>query len=73
MEIGEPIGDGIDRKTVMPKNGCRIIWPIRTNGDEGRWQLGVEKLREAYSKGYVKLGKFTRTGMAISYLRARKS
>lgn len=68
VEIGEPIGDGIDRETIMPKNGCRIIWPIRTNGDEGRWQLGVEKLREAYSKGYVKLGKFTQTGMAISYL-----
>ena len=69
VKIGDPIGEGVARSTVPPIEGARIIWPIRTNGDEGRWNIGVNRLKDAYNKGYVRLGKFSEIGMAISYLK----
>lgn len=70
VSVGEPIGRGVDRHTVQPLPGTRVIWPIRTNGEEGRWNIGVEKLRNAVQKGYVRLGRFTDKGMAITYLKS---
>jgi len=69
IKIGDPIGEGVDRNTVKPIEGLKTVWPIRSNGEEGRWNIGVTRLKEAYSKGYVRLGKFTDNGMAISYLK----
>ena len=69
IKIGEPIGEGVDRNTVEPIAGAKTIWPIRANGDEGRWNIGVKRLDEAYKKGFVRLGKFTDNSMAISYLK----
>ena len=43
---------------------------IRSNGEEGRWNISPEKLREIYPKGYVRLGKFVPNGMAIAYLKS---
>lgn len=68
VSIGDPIGRDTDRNTVQPLPGTKIIWPIRSNGEEGRWQIGKERLTDAYEKGYVQLGKFTSRGMAINYL-----
>ena len=69
VKIGEPIGEGVERSTVVPIEGTKTIWPIRANKEEGRWNIGVDRLKDAYNKGYVRLGKFTETGMAISYLK----
>jgi len=68
VSIGKPLPPGEDRNTVLPLLGTKVIWPIRSNGEEGRWQIGTAKLKEALSKGYVKLGRFTENGMAINYL-----
>lgn len=68
VKVGEPLPPGEDRHNVPAIQGTRVVWPIRSNGDEGRWQLGREKFIEAYRKGYVRLGKFTNKGMAITYL-----
>lgn len=66
------IGDAIpleqDRQSVVAPEGSIAIWPIHTNGTEGRWMQGKESLAKLVKKGYVRLGKFTATGMAISYL-----
>lgn len=69
IKIGDPIGEGVDRNTVEPIAGTKTVWPIRTNGEEGRWNIGVNRLKDAYKKGYVRLGKFSDTSMAISYLK----
>lgn len=68
IEVGECLPSGEDRSTIKPAPGTRVIWPIRSSGEEGRWQLGREKLLYAISHGYVRLGRFTKTGMAITYL-----
>lgn len=70
----EQIGDSIDSETsrmdVPNCPGCKTIWPIRTNGAEGNWQISQNALRSALEKGFVKLGRFTERGMAISYLKS---
>lgn len=66
--LGDVLPLNADRDTVVPPNGSVAIWPIHTNGTEGRWMHGRDSLLKLIEKGYVRLGKFTNTGMAISYL-----
>lgn len=68
LRIGDCLEPGVDRNTVKEEDGTKNIWPIRSNGEEGRWQLGRDKLAYAIQHGYVRLGKFTKNGMAITYL-----
>ena len=68
IKIGEPLAPTEDRRTVQPIEGTRIVWPIRSNGEEGRWRIGRENLISIYEKGYVRLGAFTDKGMALTYL-----
>ena len=56
------------RNTVVPPDGCVAVWPLHSDGSEGRWMQGKDSLEKLISKGYVRLGKFTKTGMAVSYL-----
>lgn len=66
--VGDPYY-GDDRNSVIAPDGTVAIWPIRSNGDEGNWQVSSENLRELIKKGYVRLGRFSDRGMAISYLK----
>ncbi len=66
--LGDVIPLTQDRNTVVAPEGSVAVWPIHTNGTEGRWMQGRESLEKLIKKGYVRLGKFTDTGMAISYL-----
>lgn len=68
MGIGDVLPLGLDRNDVTPPEGCIAVWPIHTDGSEGRWMQGRDSLTKLIEKGYVKLGKFTKTGMALSYL-----
>lgn len=69
ISVGEPYF-GQNRNEVIAPDGCIAIFPIRSNGEEGRWQVSRESLLELIKKGYVKLGKFNNHGsMAIDYLK----
>ena len=68
VSIGEPLAADADRNTVESIPGTRIVWPIRSNGEEGRWRIGRDNLISIYEKGYVRLGAFTDKGMALTYL-----
>ena len=68
MGVGDVVPLGVDRNTVSIPDDVVAIWPIRSNGQEGRWQHSRDSLLSIQEKGYVKLGKFTNRGMAISYL-----
>lgn len=50
--------------------GLTPVWPVRANGELGRWSIGHEKLRELIDKGYVSLGGYDeeRRTWALSYL-----
>ena len=47
--------------------GCYAIWPIRKDGSEGRWRIGVETARDNLQKGYIKVNGIG-DRMTISYL-----
>ncbi|PQM53303.1 site-specific DNA-methyltransferase [Mycolicibacter virginiensis] len=66
--VGEPYyGDGWEQ--LRGPEGCVAIWPIRQNGDEGRWNIDSNSLRKLISLGYAKLGKWRGPETAISYLK----
>ena len=69
IEIGDPLPYPEKRDTILPKPNTKIIWPIRSSGEEGNWQLKPATLKKIYDKGYVKMGRFTSRGMALSYLK----
>lgn len=70
VKIGESISLETPRDSVENLSGCKTIWPIRSNGDEGNWQVSQEQLRAKYDKGFVRMGKFDKIGgMSISYLK----
>lgn len=68
--IGDPIPLGQQRSAIDPIPGTRVVWPMKANGEEANWQISPDALREALERGYVRLGRFTARGMAISYLKS---
>lgn len=70
--IGEPLPLEGNRKSVVAPEGTVAIWPIRSDGSEGVWQMSPSSLAEAVKNGYVRLGRFTKNGMAISYLNRKE-
>lgn len=67
---GPSIGLSEDWHSVIAPPNTRAIWPIRPSGEEGRWQISSDSVMELYRKGYIRLGKFTKTGMALTYLKS---
>ncbi len=59
---------GDDWREVKPPEGCEVVWPIRSDGTEGRWQNSANGLRTLIEKGYAKLGKWRGGDTSITYL-----
>lgn len=68
MHIGESIPINVNRKSVTAYPGETAIWPIFSDGREGRWRLGRDTLIEYIKKHYVKLGRDNGENTSISYL-----
>ena len=49
-------------------DGLIQVLPIRSNGDEGCWQVGPDELRNRINQGRVRLGRKTNYGYVINYL-----
>ncbi len=69
-KVGDPIPLNQDRNTVVVPDGSVAVWPMRTNGSEGRWQLKKETFEKALSDGTAKLGSYNKKKdrWAINYL-----
>ncbi len=58
VDVGDPIGRGVDRNSIPPKKGCVAVWPInKASGTEAQWSLSAPLLRNNLSKGYVRVAK----------------
>lgn len=66
VEVGEtvPIGDPLPDD----KPGMKTIWPRRSDGSDGVWQVGPEELRRRIDQGRVRLGRATSYGYVVNYL-----
>lgn len=71
--IGEPLALGIDRDTVEAPDGCAVVWPIKTNGVEGRWRCSPDYLRELVSKGCARVGEYDKANNRYSLLYLNKA
>ena len=68
ISVGEPYF-GKNRNDVIAPEGTTTIFPIRTTGEEGRWQISRKTLLGLLEKGYVRLGRFNDRGtIAIDYV-----
>lgn len=70
VDVGLPLDVEEDRNSVKARDGIDIIWPMRTDGSEGRWQLKRESFITALKNGTAKLGSYNKSQnrWAINYL-----
>ncbi len=68
--VGEPIPIDMPKENVTVPDGLVAVWPMRTDGSEGRWQLKKETFEKALSDGTAKLGSYNKKTdrWAINYL-----
>ena len=70
IDVGEALPIGVSKNVVTAPDGIVVVWPIRADGSEGNWQIGPDAVRAAAIKGFFRLGKPTKTGYAVYYLKA---
>lgn len=66
--VGQPYY-GTNRSEIAPPQGCVAIWPIRSDGSEGNWQVSTTSLATLIDKGYARVGRWRADRTAISYLK----
>ena len=52
---GDVVPVGVDRNTVVVPEGQIAIFPVHSDGTEGRWQYSRDKFLEIQQKGYDKM------------------
>lgn len=66
VQIGDVLPSELSRDKDI--EGLVQILPIRTNGDQGCWQVGPTELQNRINQGRVRLGKATAYGFVVNYL-----
>lgn len=69
--VGDAIPLGVDRNTVIAPEGTFCAWPLDPQGNEGRWQVKPERLREQLEEGTAFLSKYDieKQTCSIKYLK----
>lgn len=70
VEVGEYLPLGLSRYSVPVPEGLVAVWPLRSNGDEGRWQCKRDTFKKYLDCGWAKLGSYNKKKdrWAINYL-----
>ena len=71
--VGEPLGHDTDRSSIIAPSGTLAVWPIKTNGTEGRWRCSPTYLRELISQGFARIGEYDKANDRWSLLYLNKS
>ncbi|WP_288240330.1 site-specific DNA-methyltransferase [uncultured Bifidobacterium sp.] len=73
VSVGEAPTPDADRESVESPEDCVAVWPMHTDGSEGCWQLSVDTFRAYLERGYIKLGRKSKTGQwAVNYLKRKQ-
>jgi adenine-specific DNA-methyltransferase len=69
VKVGDPLPFEL-QPDFSPVDGHPVVWPIRTDGSQGRWSVGADTFKELVSKGYVQLGRYDekRNTYGITYI-----
>lgn len=68
MGVGQPLPFDKNINDIDTPDGAVAVWPIRPNGEEGTWGYDGAGLLKLQKKGYVKLGRFNKNSMAITFI-----
>lgn len=68
VEVGEPLSLDDDRTAIPDRPGVVTVWPLRTDGAEGRWRVSAASLRTMLDGGYAKLGAYDKKNDRYSLL-----
>ncbi|QQR51996.1 site-specific DNA-methyltransferase [bacterium] len=70
LDVGEPIPFEEQPDFTSKINGLTPVWPISTDGSQGRWGVGHTSLKKLIEVGYVAVGSYDakRKTWPISYL-----
>lgn len=66
--VGDPISLNTSRESVIAPANTVTVWPIRTDGQEGRWRCSPTYFRDLLSKGYARVGQYDKTNERWSLL-----
>lgn len=66
LEVGDVVPIGSPLPTDRPN--MTTIWPLRSDGSDGVWQVGPSELRNRIEQGRVRLGRATAYGFVVNYL-----
>lgn len=67
--FGQYIAHDADPSEVTPPEGTIAVWPRRSNGDDGRWQISAASASEALSKGFLRAGRWRGEETSFGYLK----
>lgn len=65
-KIGDPLP--MEQERDVEVDGLVQVLPLRTNGAQGRWQVGPIELKSRIEQGRIRLGRETSYGYVINYL-----
>ena len=69
VKCGDALPLDVDRNTVnCDDDNLMIVWPIKADGSEGRWQIGQTELMDRLAHGYVKAVTKNENGWIPVYL-----
>lgn len=67
---GNPLPLEVPRDSYEPPIGLMACWPIKQDGEEGRWEIKLDTFNERFNQGYIRAGELKRDGTrTIYYLR----
>lgn len=70
--VGDPVPLDFDRSDYVPPPGTFAVWPLNPDGEDSRWQISPQRLREQLSQGTAALREADRASGAgsIVYLKS---
>ena len=69
VKIGDSLELDVNRESVLAIPGTTPLFPIRSNGEEGRWQLRPANTQSLLEKGFIRVRKKKSGGFSVSYLK----
>lgn len=68
VEVGDGLPLTTSRHTVEGPANAKPSWPLRSDGSEGRWQVGPDRLRQLLAAGHAKAGAWNEKSQQHSVL-----
>ncbi len=69
IDVGPSLPLGIPKEDYTVPDGCDAVWPIRKDGSDGRWRIGLENAKSIIEQGFIK-SNLVSGRRTISYLAA---